>query len=77
MNAPVRKFLCADALISSIYHQFQKIPDPRELANTAAPILFTDVLMAGLAVFGLKFPSLLQYDQHRKTLLYYSNCFCL
>jgi hypothetical protein len=67
MNAPIRKFLCADALISNVFHQFQKIPDPRELASSV-PILFTDVLMAGLAVFGLKFPSLLQYDQHRKTL---------
>lgn len=67
MNVPVRKFLCSDALILEVYQQFQKIPDPRELPNTA-PISFTDVLMAGLAVFGLKFPSLLQYDQNRKTL---------
>ena len=67
MNIPLRKFLCADALIASVYHLFQKIPDPRELPSTA-PISFTDVLMSGLAVFGLKFPSLLQYDQNRKTL---------
>jgi Transposase DDE domain len=67
MNAPVRKFLCADALISAVYNQFRKIPDPRALSSTV-PILFTDVLMSGLAVFGLKFPSLLQYDQNRKTL---------
>jgi len=31
-------------------------------------ISFTDVLMSGLAVFGLKFPSLLKYDQHRQIL---------
>jgi hypothetical protein len=67
MNAPIRKSLCADALISTIFKQFQKIPDPRELPSTA-PISFTDVLMSGLAVFGLKFPSLLQYDQNRNTL---------
>ena len=67
INIPVRKSLCADSLISTVYKQFQKIPDPRELPKTA-PISFTDVLMAGLAVFGLKFPSLLQYDQNRKTL---------
>lgn len=67
MSAPTRKFLCADALISSVFHQFQKIPDPQGPAFSA-PILFTDVLMAGLAVFGLKFPSLLQYDQNRKTI---------
>lgn len=67
MSIPVRKFLCADALISSVCRQFQKIPDPRELSSTAS-ISFADVLMSGLAVFGLKFPSLLQYDQNRKTL---------
>jgi hypothetical protein len=67
MNAPVRKFLCADALIASVHHQFQQIPDPRKLPNTA-PISFTDVLMSGLAVFGLKFPSLLKYDQYRDVL---------
>ena len=67
MSIPVRKSLCADALIASVYHQFQKIPDPRELPKTA-PISFTDVLMSGLAVFGLKFPSLLKYDQYRDVL---------
>jgi hypothetical protein len=67
MDIPVRKFLCADALVASVYQQFQKIPDPRKLSTTA-PISFTDVLMSGLAVFGLKFPSLLQYDEHREVL---------
>ena len=67
MSIPVRKSLCADALVASVYHQFQKIPDPRKLPKTA-PISFTDVLMSGLAVFSLKFPSLLQYDQRRETL---------
>jgi hypothetical protein len=67
MSIPVRKFLCADALVASVYHQFQKIPDPRKLPITA-PISFTDVLMSGLAVFGLKFPSLLKYDQYRDIL---------
>jgi len=67
MNVAVRKFLCADALISAVYHRFQKIPDPRKLPSNV-PISFTDVLMSGLAVFGLKFPSLLQYDQKRETL---------
>lgn len=67
MSIPVRKSLCADALVASVYHQFQKIPDPRKLPKTA-PISFTDVLMSGFAVFGLKFPSLLKYDQHRDIL---------
>lgn len=67
MKVSIRKSLCADALISAVYHQFKKIPDPRELPNTTS-ISFIDVLMSGLAVFGLKFPSLLKYDQNRKIL---------
>lgn len=67
MSISVRKSLCADTLISDIYHGFQKIPDPRKLPDRVS-ISFTDVLMSGLAVFGLKFPSLLQYDQDRHTL---------
>src|SRR5436190_17772441 len=69
INIPVRKSLSADALISMVYHQFQKISDPRKFSTKKTPsIPFTDVLMSGLAVFGLKFPSLLQYDQQRKIL---------
>jgi hypothetical protein len=67
MNISARKSLCADTLISIVHQQFQKISDPRKLPKTAS-ISFTDVLMSGLAIFGLKFPSLLQYDQNRKTL---------
>ncbi|MBS0654339.1 MAG: transposase, partial [Verrucomicrobia bacterium] len=67
MSIVVRKSLCADTLISDIYSCFREIPDPRALLNTAS-ISFTDVLMSGLAVFGLKFPSLLKYDQNRHTL---------
>jgi hypothetical protein len=65
MDIPIRKSLCADSLVSTIFHHFQKIPDPKNLQNRAT-ISFTDVLMSGLAVFGLKFPSLLQYDQGRE-----------
>jgi len=67
MSTPIRKSLCADALISMIYHRFQKIPDPRHVSNKAS-ISFPDILMSGLAVFGLKFPSLLKYDESRTTL---------
>lgn len=64
MTITVRKSLCADTLLADIYHCFRKIPDPRQLSDRG--ISFTDVLMSGLAVFGLKFPSLLKYDQHRQ-----------
>jgi len=63
----VRQSLCADTLLADIYRYFQKIPDPRRLPDRV-PISFTDVLMSGLAVFGLKFPSLLKYDQNRNTI---------
>ena len=66
MTIPVRKSLCADALITDIYRCFQKILDPKKLCDRG--ISFTDVLMSGLAVFGLKFPSLLKYDQNRQNI---------
>jgi hypothetical protein len=66
MTVPIRKSLCADSLIADVYHCFQKIPDPRKLSDRG--VSFTDVLMSGLAVFGLKFPSLLKYDQNRHKL---------
>jgi hypothetical protein len=67
MTIVVRKSLCVDTLISDIHRCFQKIRDPRNLLDRVS-ISFTDVLMSGLAVFGLKFPSLLKYDQNRRTL---------
>ena len=69
MTTTIRKFLCADTLISDIHRCFQKIPDPRNLSGKVS-ISFTDILMSGFAVFGLKFPSLLQYDRDRRTLDY-------
>lgn len=66
MTIRVRKSLCADTLLKDIYYLFQKIPDPRKLSNRV--ISFTDVLMSGVAVFGLKFPSLLKYDQSQHTI---------
>lgn len=66
MTMPVRKLLCADTLLADIYHFFCKIPDPKKFSERT--ISFTDVLMSGLAIFSLKFPSLLKYDQNRHTL---------
>ena len=64
MSIPMRESLCVATLVSLVYQQFRKIPDPRKISKDAS-ILFIDVLMSGLAVFGLKFPSLLKYDQNR------------
>lgn len=64
MASLFRKELSAPGLIRVVYHQFSKIVDPREFSKDAIPI--KDHLMSGLAVFGLKYPSLLDYDRKRK-----------
>jgi len=59
-----RKHLSISGLINTIYQEFLKIPDPREFKrNSKIPL--TDHLMSGLAIFGLKCPSLLNYDRQR------------
>ena len=59
-----RKQLSAPGLLSIIHDQFLKISDPRQFSKNPA-ISIVDHLMSGLAVFGLKCPSLLQYDRKR------------
>lgn len=65
MPPSLRKSLCASTLISAVHGLFSKIPDPRDF-NGNNSIRLSDHLMSGLAIFGLKFPSLLQYDRRRK-----------
>ena len=52
----------APVLLGQIRVDFGKIPDPR---NGGQPFSLPDVLMSGLAVFGLKYPSLLKFDEQR------------
>lgn len=54
----LRKDLSAPGLLRAIRGEFAKIADFR----SGCPIPLVDTLMAGLAVFGLKYPSLLQFD---------------
>lgn len=61
-NAP-RKRLSADALFDGIQRSFQDVADPR---TGNATISLPDALMSGLAVFALKDPSLLAFDQRRQ-----------
>lgn len=64
MTSPLRKHLSAPGLLSTIHRQFSKVSDPRiSIQNGTIPI--ADHLMSGLAVFGLKCPSLLSYDRSR------------
>ena len=52
----------APALLGQIREGFEKIPDYR---NGGQQFSLPDVLMSGLAMFGLKYPSLLKFDEQR------------
>lgn len=59
-----RKQLSADALFRNFQHSFQDVVDPR----TGDPVIaLDDALMSGLAMFALKDPSMLAFDQRRQT----------
>ena len=64
MRQLFRKHLSAPSLIKAIHQQFSKIPNSREFKKEGT-ILLKDHLMSGLAVFGMKCPSLLSYDRSR------------
>lgn len=57
-----RKYLSADALLRVLRDRFGRIPDAR---HAKASISLPDALMAGFALFSLKDPSLLAFDQRR------------
>ena len=56
-----RQDLSADGLLARLRERFQRIPDSR----TAPDISLCDALLSGLALFALKDPSLLAFDQRR------------
>jgi len=58
-----RKHLNADHLFGQIRAQFAKVADPRS-GNVKIPL--ADVLMSGFAIFSLKDPSLLAFDERRQ-----------
>lgn len=59
----VRKYLSADSLFKMIREQFKQISDSRK-GNTT--ISLCDALMSAFAMFSLKDPSLLAFDERRK-----------
>lgn len=65
MTLSFRKHLCAPALINTIYKEFVKIPDEASF-NRQPSISLSDHLMSGLAVFGLKCPSLLDFERQKE-----------
>lgn len=64
MKPLFRKHLSIPGLIKTVHQQFSKIQDLREFKREVT-IPLKDHLMSGLAVFGLKCPSLLSYDRSR------------
>ncbi len=58
----LRKSLSAPSLLKSVRNEFEKISEHR---SGAVKYSLANVLMSGLAMFGLKYPSLLQFDKAR------------
>lgn len=55
-----KKHLSAKGLLATVHEVFQTIPDPKN--SRKSQITLCDCLMSGLAVFSLKYPSLLQFN---------------
>ena len=64
LNAKERQHLSADALYRLVRSSLHDCAAPR---SAAAAITLGDALMAGFAVFALKEPSLLAFDQQRRS----------
>ena len=60
----IRKHLSADGLIKMVKKEFKKVKDHRPI-NVEVPL--DDALMSGFALFSLKDPSLLAFDERRQT----------
>jgi len=60
----IRKHLSADGLFKMVKKEFKKVKDHRPI-NVEIPL--EDVLMSGFALFSLKDPSLLAFDERRQT----------
>ena len=58
----LRKSLSAPGLLGTVRKVFRSVPDTRV---GHSPLALADALMSGLAVFSLKYPSLLQFDRQR------------
>ena len=64
--AQSRKHLSAKGLLELAREEFKKINTQVLAKRTAKSIELVDCLMSGLAIFSLKFPSLLQFEEQSK-----------
>lgn len=60
MKSHMRKHLNAEALLKKVRHCFDRIKDP---LGDRTQFNLTDCLLSGLAIFGIKYSSLLQFDK--------------
>ncbi len=67
MKSFARKHLCVPGLLSRVRYQYKKIPDTAQKPNKHDLL---DCLMSGIALFGLKYSSLLQFNQEAQSLAY-------
>ncbi len=63
----LRKHLSAPGLLKSIRQVFSQI-EATDSCHARNDISLADCLMSGMAIFGLKYPSLLQFDQDKQTI---------
>lgn len=62
-----KKQLSATGMLKKVRSVFEQVPEPLRSSQGLKPrISLLDCLMSGLAVFGLKFPSLLQFDESQE-----------
>ena len=59
----LREHLSAPGLLRSVRGSFKRVPDHR--AASRVGVTLPDALMSGLAIFGMKYPSLLAFDEDR------------
>lgn len=63
-----RKYLSARGLFKAVHDQFKKIKKAGASSKRSNSISLVDCLMSGLAMFSLKYPSLLKFDENRHEL---------
>lgn len=63
MKDKVRKHLCASSLLSAVYKDFKRVPD-KLAGKTHFPL--SNCLMSALAIFSLKYRSLLQFNDSQR-----------
>ena len=59
----VRKHLSADGLHLAVFNSLHK---EKLIECAKSEFSWKDCIMSGLAIFGLKFPSLLQFEEHKE-----------